>query len=98
MKLLARLEGLTKTLGTRKEVKTESANAGAEKKECPELWCWDCGQHGHVRTSCPEHFKFKPRAGKARPPQQARPSAPSRAEPMQAETSPKEEGNESRPQ
>ena len=78
--------------------KTESANAGAEKKECPELWCWDCGQHGHVRTSCPEHFKFKLRGGRARPPQQAGPSAPSRAEPMQAETSPKEEGNESRPQ
>lgn len=25
--------------------------------------CWDCGQQGHARTKCPEHFKFKPKDG-----------------------------------
>lgn len=23
--------------------------------------CWDCGQEGHRRDKCPEHFKYKPK-------------------------------------
>ena len=27
----------------------------------PSGLCWDCGDPGHMRNKCPEHFKFKPK-------------------------------------
>ena len=33
-------------------------NKGGSK---PSGWCWDCGETGHMRNKCPEHFKFKPK-------------------------------------
>ena len=33
-------------------------NKGGNK---PPGLCWDCGDPGHMRNKCPEHFKFKPK-------------------------------------
>jgi hypothetical protein len=56
-----------------------------DRKKAPDrrgpLICWDCGQEGHTRTKCPEHFKYKPKDG-------GRPAAAPGTPP------PEEEGNE----
>lgn len=31
-------------------------------------WCWDCGQAGHRRNKCPQHFKYKPKDNSTGPP------------------------------
>jgi hypothetical protein len=56
-------QGQERRTETRKEKETETKTT--------KIWCWDCGKDGHVRSKCPEHYKFKPKdwVNKPRPQQ-----------------------------
>ena len=34
-------------------------DTGERRRHFSNVSCWDCGEKGHTRAKCPEHFKFK---------------------------------------
>lgn len=87
-KVVRRVDGDSKGKGNAKKKPSQNETG---KKDRPNVFCWDCGRSGHIRTSCPEHFKYKPK-GTGDPQNPNVGNIPSSSPPAQ------QEGNDPRPQ